>query len=110
VLHADLDAVRSGSSDLVAQIDLLGDLEAPPSSGAPMGLVTGRVRGAPDGARFVLALDGVIVGGSWFSTGSSGTDGQFAVLLPQADLGGSHEVRAALVVDGGVRELAVESA
>jgi hypothetical protein len=108
VIGADLDAVLAGSSEHTAQIDELGLLEVPSEDGAPTGLVTGRLPDAPSGARLVLALDGVVVGGSFLSTDSVGDD-RFAVLLPQAVIGDAHAVRAALVVNGEVREVAVEA-
>ncbi len=108
VLGADLDAVRTGSTDLTAQTYLLGDLRAPSGDGAPLGLVTGFVRDVPDDARLVLALDDVIVGGSRFSTNADGGEGHFAVLLPQAVVGGEHTVRAAIVAGGEVLEIAME--
>ena len=108
VIGEDLDAVLAGSSEHTARIDELGLLEVPPEGAAPTGLVTGRLPDAPSGARFVLALDGIVVGGSFLSTDSVGDD-RFAVLLPQAVIGEAHAVRAALVVDGEVLEVAVEA-
>ena len=73
----------------------------------PAALVTGRVPGAPSDAEVVIAINGVVVGGSKVSTDSDGRDGRIAVLLPQDVLERENEVRAALVVDGEVRELEV---
>ena len=55
----------------------------------------------------VIAIDGVVVGGSKLSTDSDGRDGRIAVLLPQGVLDEDNDVRAALIVDGQVRELEV---
>ena len=56
----------------------------------------------------MLAIDGVVVGGSELSTDSDGRAGRIAVLLPPGVLDAQNDVRAALVVDGEVRELQVE--
>lgn len=69
--------------------------------------MTGRVRGVPRDAQLVIAVDGVVVGGSKLSTDSDGRDGRFSVLLPQGVLDGDNDIRAALVVDGEVHELEV---
>ena len=76
-------------------------LDAAPDGAAPR-LVTGRRRtpGRPSDAEVVLAINGVVVGGSKLSTDSDGRDGRVAVLLPQGVLESENEVRAALVVDG----------
>jgi hypothetical protein len=58
----------------------------------------------------VIAINGVVVGGSKLSTDSVGRDGYISVLLPQGVLGRENDVRAALVVDGGLHELQVVSA
>ena len=69
--------------------------------------MTGRVPGAPSDAEVVIAINGVVVGGSKVSTDADGRDGWIAVLLPQDVLERENEVRVALVVDGEVRELEV---
>jgi hypothetical protein len=88
-----------------AQIDDLDRLRHPEPDRIPLGLVTGRVPGAPDDAEVLIAVDGVVVGGSKLSTDSEGRDGLIAVLLPQGVLDTDNELRAALVVDGELREL-----
>ena len=70
-------------------------------------MVDGRVPDAPDDARLVLAIDGIVVGGSRFSTDSEGTGGQFSVLLPPGTLDEENDVRAALLVGDEVRELSL---
>lgn len=99
----DLD-VREGGG---AEIERLPDLQRPPDDAVKLGLVTGRVRGVPRDAQLVIAVDGVVVGGSKLSTDSDGRDGRFSVLLPQGVLDGDNDIRAALVVDGEVHELEV---
>jgi hypothetical protein len=72
-----------------------------------LGLVTGQVLDGPANATLLLAVDGVVVGGSKLSTDFDGSDGRIAVLLSQGVLERENDVRAALVVDGEVRELEV---
>lgn len=90
-----------------AQIESLDDLLHPAEGHPPRALVTGRVPGAPVDSEVVLAINGVVVGGSKLSTDSDGRDGHIAVLLPQGVLQRENDVRAALVVGGEVRELEV---
>jgi hypothetical protein len=99
----ELDLVPGGE----AQIDALDSLRRPPADRPPLGLVTGRVPGAPRNAEVVIAINGVVVGGSKLSTDSDGRDGRIAVLLPQGVLGAENDIRAALLFDGEVRELEV---
>jgi hypothetical protein len=82
-----------------------------PGDAPLLGLVTGDVNGPVDqGARLLLAIDGVIVGGSGLSTDSDGRDGRIAVLLPPGTLDAQNEVRAALIEpDGDTVELEVRS-
>ena len=61
------------------------------------------------GAKLVLAIDGIVVGGSELSTDSDGRSGRTAVLLPQGALDDENDIRAALLVDGEVLELGVGS-
>jgi hypothetical protein len=107
LLGTRLDDHDPGDGALRAHIDQVGLVRTPLDDIAPLGLVTGRVAGAPAGAEVVLAIDGVIVGGSKLSTDSDGNDGRIAVLLPQGALHDANEVRVALVVDGEVLELEV---
>ena len=69
----------------------------------PLGLVTGDVQDADrlgGDVRLVLAVDGVVVGGSELSTDSDGRSGRIAVLLPPGALDADNDIRAALVRDG----------
>jgi Sulfatase len=100
----DVVTTRGGS----VQLDRLDALRHPPDGDVRIGVVTGIVSGAPSGAKLVLAIDGVVVGGSELSTDSSGRAGRIAVLLPPGALDEENDVRAALVVDGEVRALEVE--
>jgi hypothetical protein len=115
-LHAllDLDGLLGARLDDVARVDggearvdSLDRLERPPADQPHLALVTGRVAGAPSDAEVAIAIDGVVVGGSKLSTDADGRDGRFTALLPQGVLDAENEVRAALVVDGQVRELDV---
>ena len=100
----DVVTARGGS----VRLDWLDALRHPPDGSVRIGVVTGIVSSAPHEAQLVLAIDGVVVGGSELSTDSDGRDGRIAVLLPQGVLHEENDVRAALVVDGEVRELDVE--
>jgi hypothetical protein len=74
----------------------------------PLGMVTGDVSAddAGGGATLILAVDGVVIGGSELSTDSDGRAGRIAVLLPQGVLDADNEIRAALVRgDGDAREV-----
>ena len=74
------------------------------------GLVSGVVSGASDDERLLLAVDGVVVGGSRLSTTSAGNGGRIAVLLPQGAVEGRNEIRAVLLDEAGeVREVEVRS-
>ncbi len=117
-LHARLglaDMVGADLDDLVTDdggalsLDGLDALQQPAHEGPRRGLVTGIVPDAPDGARLLLAVDDVVVGGSELSTDADGRRGRIAVLLPQGSLDGDNDIRAALVVDGEVVELEVRS-
>jgi hypothetical protein len=78
--------------------------------GTTSALVTGAVSGGSDEQRLILAIDGVVAGGSALSTDSDGHGGRFAVLLPQGALEGHNEIRAALLQhDGEVLEVEVRS-
>ncbi len=100
----DAVTARGGS----VHLDWLDALRHPPPDGVRIGVVTGIVPDAPRDAKLVLAIDGVVVGGSELSTDSDGRAGRIAVLLPPGVLDAQNDVRAALVVDGEVRELQVE--
>jgi hypothetical protein len=88
-------------------LDGLEALRHPPTDAPRIGVVTGRAPEAEDEARVLLAIDGVVVGGSLLSTDSDGGGGHLAVLIPQGSLDGENEIRAALVLDDEVRELEV---
>ncbi len=107
VLGRALDEVRTGDGG-VAHIDAVAEVRQPPTGKAPMGMVTGRVPDAPPGARLILALNGVVIGGSELATSSAGIHGWFTVLLPQGILRPRNDVRVALVVDGAVEELRLD--
>ena len=104
-----LDDVVTGSQDGSVAINHLADLLDPGGS-ITSALVAGVVSGASDDARLLLAVDGVVVGGSELSTDSNGQTGRVAVLLPQGALEGAGEIRAALFDGAGqVREVEVRS-
>jgi hypothetical protein len=100
----DLHPARGGT----AEIDALDRLERPAASGPRVGVVTGRVPGAPDGARVAVAVDGTVVTGSAIYS-ADGDDGRFAAILPLRALRAERRVlRLALVAeDGTVTELDV---
>lgn len=103
------DDVVTGTYGSSVVVDGLPELLDPgePSTSA---LVTGAVSGGSDEQRLILAIDGVVVGGSALSTDSDGRGGRIAVLLPQGALEGHNEIRAALLQqDGEVLEVEVRS-
>ena len=105
-----LDDVVTGTDDASVGVDRLDEVRQTPDGTPPFGMVSGIVDDAPDDARLLLAVDGVVVGGSALSTDSSGQRGIFAVLLPAGALDGENDIRAALVdADGGVLEVDVRS-
>ena len=93
---------------LSIEIDRLDDLRRPESDEPALGVVTGRVPGAPSDAVVVLAVDGTFVAGSKLAVDSAGRDGRFAMLLPPGVLDAQNEIRAALDVDGELFELDVD--
>ena len=104
MIGSDLDDARRDDL-LTIEIDQLDELRRPPDDGAPLGVVTGRVEGAPPDAEVVLAVDGTVVAGSKLAVDSDGVEGRFAMLLPAGVSRAENEIRAAVVVDGGVIEL-----
>jgi hypothetical protein len=95
-----IDELVSGSDDASVEVDGLDEVEHPPGSLA-FGLLSGIVDGAPDDARLVFAVDGVVVGGSELSTDSSGQRGIFAALVPEGTLDDDSDIRAALLSEDG---------
>ena len=70
-----------------ARVDRLDGLRRPPADGRSAGARDrARRRRRPSDAELVIAIDGVVVGGSKLSTDSDGSDGRIAVLLPQGVL------------------------
>ncbi len=90
-----------------AQVDALDQLRRPPDGEPPLALVTGVVADAPGDAIVLVAVDGIVQGGSRLSQDSDGTGGRFAVLLPQGALDTENDVDVALVVDGRAEGLTV---
>jgi hypothetical protein len=107
VLGRDLDDLRTGDGGTV-QIDALDELRRLPTDRPPTGVVTGRASRAPAGSQLVLAVNGVVVGGSELEIDSDGVDGLFRVLLPQGVLRAENDIRAALVTADGIQELQVD--
>ena len=95
----DADAGDGTSHDRRARrlLDVLRTGEPPPA------LVTGRrVRRHPSDAEVVIAIDGVVVGGSELSTDSDGRTAASPCCSRRACSTSENEVRVALVVDGEV--------
>ncbi len=107
VLGRDLDDLRTGDGGTV-EIGALDELRQLPTDKPPTGVVTGRVPRAPAGAQLVLAVNGVVVGGSELEADSDGVEGLFRVLLPQGVLRAENDIRAALVTDDGILELQLD--
>ena len=84
----------------------MDELRRPPD-GLPLGVVTGRIDGAPADAEVVLAVDGTVVAGSKLSVDSEGVEGYFTMLLPPGVLDAENDIRAAVVDDDVVVELDV---
>jgi hypothetical protein len=104
IIGVDLSELTTSTAGevMIRELDALRHPDGP-----RMGLVTGRVIAPPPGSRLVLAVNGTVVGGSELSTDAEGVAGRFVVLLPQGQLGDENEIRAALVRNDTVVELAV---
>jgi hypothetical protein len=93
------------------RLDDVTSLRRPPTDQPPIGVITGTVRGLPDGIEdtgiFLLAIDGIVVTGSRITPDDEGAL-QIHTLLPERVLQTDNDLRAAVMTFVGALELTVE--